>query len=384
MRKILLGNIILRDSIIEHGYVEIEGDKIVSVGEGKKYKGKDAELFDFSNLYISPGFIDVHIHGSFGRDVIDGESESLEIISQFIAKHGTTGFLPTIVTAPLKDMRKSVENIENFIERKNFNGAKILGIHLEGPFLNAKYKGAQREDCLLPPKIEYLEELISENLKLMTIAPEIEGSFDIIRYLSKRNVKISAGHTDATAEIIEHAISLGLSHVTHLFNGMRPLHHRDPGIIGVSLINDQLSVEIIADGYHLADHILTLVTKVKPKEKVILITDAIEAAGLPDGDYELSKQKVIVKNGKATLENGTLAGSSLTLNKAVKNMVERAKLDIKDAVFMASYSPAKFLGLENKGSIEVGKDADITVFDKNFDVAFTMVEGTIVYRKSLK
>jgi N-acetylglucosamine-6-phosphate deacetylase len=339
-------------------------------------------MLDFNNDFISPGFIDIHIHGAYGRDIIEGEESAIETISSFIASKGTTGFLPTILTAPLEDMINSLYSIEKYIKNKEkeIKGAKILGINIEGPFLNKKYKGAQREDCILLPNFEILKKLTTNNVKLMTLAPEVEGCCEIIKYLNNMGIKISAGHTDAMSSDMEKAISLGLSHITHLFNGMRPLHHREPGIIGVALINNNISVEIIADGIHLSPYILKLVGMIKPKEKIILITDSMMATGLSDGEYKLAEQRVFVKDGKATLSDGTIAGSTLTLNMAVKNMVEKGGFKIEDAVFMASYSPSLLLGLEDrKGSLEIGKDADITIFDDNFNVKMTIVEGKVVF-----
>ncbi|MCX7941483.1 MAG: N-acetylglucosamine-6-phosphate deacetylase, partial [Dictyoglomaceae bacterium] len=218
-------------------------------------------------------------------------------------------------------------------------------------------------------------------VKLVTIAPEVEGSFEIINYLRERGIIISAGHTNAKTSDMEKAISLGLSHITHIFNGMRPLHHREVGVVGIALVMNSLSLEVIADGIHLSPYILKLLIKTKPKEKLILVTDSMMATGLSDGEYQLAGQKVTVNNGKATLYDGTIAGSTLTLNIAVKNMMEMGGIKLEDAVFMASYSPALLLGIENiKGSLDVGKDADIVIFDNNFQVRMTIVEGEIVFK----
>lgn len=382
MEKILiLGKVITPNKIIEGGAIGIDGNKIFYVGENKNL-GVFKKTLDLREYFISPGFIDIHIHGAYGRDIIDGEESALDTISKFISKNGTTGFLPTVLTAPLEDMERAVKVIENFIlkQEEKIDGAKILGINLEGPFLNKKYKGAQREDCIIPPNVEVLKGLVTKNVKLVTLAPEIEGNFEIISYLREKGIRISAGHTDATTYDVEKAISLGLSYVTHIFNGMRPLHHREVGIIGVALVRNEISIEIIADGIHLSSYILKLLAKAKPREKVILVTDSMMATGLPNGEYKLAGQRVIVNNGKATLSDGTIAGSTLTLNIAVKNMMEMGEIKLEDAIFMASYSPAMLLGIENKkGSLEVGKDADIVIFDNNFQVKMTIVEGKVVF-----
>jgi len=376
---LIFGDVITPEGIIFNGFVGIKEGKIYYIGK-KKDQLEYENFFDFKNHFISPGFIDIHIHGAYGKDFIDGTKEAINTITNFTSQTGVTGILPTILTAPIEVMTNAIKSIEDIMETEEYIGSKILGINLEGPFLNVKYKGAQREDCILKPNLETLKKLISKHTKIMTLAPEIDGNLEIIQYLNKNNIKISVGHSDATTEELIKAISLGLSHVTHLFNGMRPLHHREPGIIGLALINDEISVELIADGFHLSPYILNLVYKIKPKDKIILITDSMMATGLSDGKYLLAGQEVVVENGKATLASGTLAGSTLTLNRAVKNMVEKVGVKIEDAVYMASYSPALLLGLQNKkGSIELGKDADITVFDRNFQVKMTIVEGKIVY-----
>ncbi|ACI19775.1 N-acetylglucosamine-6-phosphate deacetylase [Dictyoglomus thermophilum] len=374
---VILGKVILKDRILENGFLKIENGRIVHIGE-KRESSIDKVDYDFSNFYISPGFIDVHIHGAVGEDFLDCDYSDIEKITTFLASKGVTGFLPTIVTGPLTSMKLAVKKLERYIENQKA-GARVLGMHLEGPFLNPKYKGAQPEEHILEPNIEVLEELYSPYLKLMTIAPEKDKEFKVIRYLKERNVIISAGHTDASYDVMREAVLNGLSHITHLFNGMRPLHHRDPGIVGYALVND-VSVEVIVDGYHLSDVILKMVTKLKSKEKILLVTDAMMATGLDDGEYKLSGQKVIVKNGRAVLESGSLAGSTLTMDRAIKNMMSMTGMDIVDAVFMASYAPAKLLGIEDrKGSIDIGKDADINVFDENLNIKMTMVKGKKVF-----
>lgn len=374
----IFGKIILKDRIIENGVLKIEGGKIVYIGEKKESKIDNID-YDFSDFYISPGFIDIHIHGAFGGDFLDCKYEEIEKIAIFLASKGVVGFLPTIVTAPIKDMKEAVEKLEKYMKDQK-NGAKALGVHLEGPFLNPKYKGAQPEEYIIKPDIDILEELYSPYLKVMTIAPEMDDGFKVIKYLKERNIVVSAGHTDASYDLMRDAVLNGVSHITHLFNGMRPLHHRDPGVVGYALANDDISVEVIADGYHLSDVVLKIVTKLKPKDRILLVSDAIMATGLNDGEYRLSNQKVIVKERKAVLESGSLAGSTLTMDRAIRNIIEMTGVSIVDAVYMASYSPARLLGIENrKGSIDVGKDADIIVFDKDFNIKVTMVEGKKVF-----
>lgn len=374
----ILGKIILKDRIVENGILKIEDGKIVYIG-GKKESKIDNIDYDFSDFYVSPGFIDVHIHGAFGGDFLDCEYEEIEKIVTFLASKGVVGFLPTIVTAPIKDMKEAVKKLEKYINNQK-NGAKALGIHLEGPFLNPKYKGAQPEEYIIKPDINILKDLYSPYLRVMTIAPEMDDEFKVIKYLKERKVVVSAGHTDASYDLMRNAVLNGISHITHLFNGMRALHHREPGIVGYALVNDHVSVEVIADGYHLSDVILKMVVKLKPRDKVLLITDAIMATGLKDGEYRLSTQKVVVKEGKVVLESGSLAGSTLTMDRAIRNIIQMTGVNIIDAVYMASYSPARLLGLENrKGSIEIGKDADITVFDEDFNIKMTMVEGKKVF-----
>uniref|UniRef100_A0A7C3WWB5 N-acetylglucosamine-6-phosphate deacetylase n=1 Tax=Dictyoglomus turgidum TaxID=513050 RepID=A0A7C3WWB5_9BACT len=378
-KRVFIGKVILKDKILQKGMVEIEEGKISYVGRRKKVD-KDSEVFYLEDFYISPGFIDIHIHGAYGRDFLNSSFKDMEEISYFLASKGVTSCLPTLATSSLPEMKKAISEIESYISSNVMKGTKFIGIHLEGPFLNPNYKGAQKEDAILKPDLNILNELLSSHVRLITLAPELEGALELISYLSKKGVIISAGHTSALSQDMEKAINLGLSHITHLFNGMRPLHHREPGIIGVALVDDRLSVEIIADGYHLSNYILKLVTRIKPRDKVVLITDAIMAAGLSDGEYSLAGQKVLVKDGKATLESGSLAGSTLTMNRAIKNMVEKEIVSLVDAIYMASLSPAKVIGIDGrKGSLEASKDADLTVLDESFNVKLTMVEGHIIY-----
>jgi N-acetylglucosamine-6-phosphate deacetylase len=269
--------------------------------------------------------------------------------------------------------------------KKGTAGAEILGIHMEGPYINPEKKGAQKEDDIKKISIEGFLEFnqASGNLiRLVTIAPEIPGAIDLIKYLYKQGIIASVGHSNATYVQTQAGIQAGLSHVTHTFNAMRGLHHREPGVVGAALTSPELTVEVIADGIHIHPIVLKILTKIKEGEEIVLITDAMRAAGLKDGTYDLGGQEVIVAKGQARLKDGTLAGSVLTMDKAVKNMVNKVGIQLPKAIQMASFNPAKSIGIDDKkGSLEPDKDADIVILNKNLETELTIVAGKIVYRR---
>ena len=376
------GKIITPREVLDASHIMIlKGSKIQYIGKmAPEHYPKDAIVMDAKGLYISPGLIDVHVHGCMGFKSSNATHEALETIASTFAKHGVTGFLPTTHADPqiLKDIAEVVD--------KGVNGARILGIHSEGPFLNIQKKGAQYPEHLSECKPDYLKELIasaSGYLKLMTIAPELPGAHDLINIMDKRNIVPSMGHTNASYADSLEGIKFGIRHVTHCFNAMRDIEHREPGGAGAAVISDELSTEIICDGVHVHPAVIKTLIRVKPRHKVVLITDAIEVAGLPDGEYIQDKKlnvKVFVVNGEARLTPTTLAGSTLMMNRGLKNVVKFGDLSIVEGVQMGSFNPALVLGLESrKGSLETGKDADIIFFNDEFEVNMTMVEGKVVY-----
>lgn len=341
-------------------------------------QSSNIEIIDAQGNYVSPGFIDVHIHGSGGYDTMDAEVDSIEGISEVIIKNGVTSFLPTTMTMDRKKIYKSLDNVEQCMKLK-LKGARILGAHLEGPFINEKYKGAQKEDYIIKPEYDFIEKY-KDIIRIITLAPEKDVNFNFIREIKeKTDINLSIGHSNATYEEAMESINVGVNGATHLFNAMTPLNHRNPGIIG-AIFNSNVYCELIADTIHINPAIFQILVKIKGIDKLILITDSMRAGCLNDGISELGGQKVIVKNNSARLEDGTLAGSILTLNAAVKNFIEYTDVKIYEAVNMASLNPAKYLKIDNKtGSIEIGKNADIIIFDDDFHVKQTIIEGKTVY-----
>ncbi len=386
MRAIINGKVILENCILEDKVVlfdtqikelinKIEFEKNVNEGS---YNGID--IIDAKGSYVSPGFIDLHIHGSGGRDAMDGELEDLKVISQSIAQNGVTGFLPTTMTMSKEKIYKALDNIKEGM-KLDLGGAKVLGAHMEGPFINPKYKGAQKEDYIIEPDYNFINGY-EDVIKIITLAPEKDNNSQFIKSIKENtNIVLSIGHSDATYEEAMESIEKGVSHATHLFNAMSPLNHRKPGVIG-AVFNSNINCELIADKIHVHPGVFQTVINIKGVNKVILITDSMRAGCMKDGVSELGGQKVIVKDNSARLEDGTLAGSILTLNKAVKNMVENTNLNIYQAISMVSLNSAKDIGIsDRKGSIEEGKDADIVIFDEEYNVRHTIVEGKTVFTK---
>ena len=383
IKAIVNGKLIMRDRII-HDRVIIFDEKIIDIISKddfpqyiEEYKA-DIQVIDAKAKYVSPGFIDIHIHGSGGYDTMDATLEALAVISATIARNGVSSYLPTTMTMDRKSIYKAFDVIREAMQLE-VRGAKILGIHMEGPFISEKYKGAQKEDYIIKPDYDFIKDYL-DIIKIITLAPEKdEGHSFIKRIKSNSKITLSVGHSDATYEDTIKAIEDGISHATHTFNAMTPLNHRKPGIIG-AIFRSDITCELIADTIHVHPAIFKILIDIKHKDKMVLITDSMRAGCMKAGNYELGGQKVIVKSGAAKLQDGTLAGSVLTLNKAVKNILEHTELEIYEAVAMASLIPAKVINIDNKkGSLEVKKDADIVIFDEDIDVFVTIVEGKIVF-----
>jgi N-acetylglucosamine-6-phosphate deacetylase len=332
---------------------------------------------DFStNYHLIPGLIDLHVHGINGYDVMDATSDALTSISQTLAKEGTTSFLATTMTASELDIEKTLLAVRDY--KSVQDGATLLGIHLEGPFISPKKAGAQCADHILLPSIEKIHhwQKISENaIKLVTLAPELPTSQEFIAYLKKNNIVASIGHSDASYAETMAAMHQGCDYVTHLFNAMRGIHQREPGIVTAALL-ENVWTELIVDGVHLHPAIVKLILKMKGMEKMVLVTDAMRATCLHNGVYDLGGQQVTVFDNTATLSDGTLAGSVLRMPQAIKNMLQFTGCELLDAVKMASENPAKVLGIfDKKGSISIGKDADLVVLDEHFNVVMTICNG---------
>lgn len=380
-------NIIMEDKII-YGSLIVENGIIGEINEGNIFGESFDTIVDGENKYLSSGFIDIHNHGNFGRDTMEGTFESLDTMASFHIKNGITGFLATTMTDKKEKTIKAIKNCISFIDINQENRSKLLGIHMEGPYFSTLKKGAQPGEFIKDPIISEIKEYLhvaNGNIKILSIAPEIKGATEAIEYLKGEGVTVSLGHSNANYQETISAIEKGATSATHIFNGMREFNHREPGIVGGVLTEDRVSCELICDGIHLHKGAMKMVYMLKGVDKIILISDAMMAAGLEDGEYSLGGQKVIVDKKIARLEDGTLAGSTLTLNKAVFNMVNILGVNLWEAVKMASLNPAKLIKLDSiKGSIEKGKEADLIIFDNNLEIQKTFIYGKIVYsNKSL-
>lgn len=363
---------------LQQGWVLIRDERIQQVGTGMA-PDVDAQRLPLEGKILTPGLIDLHVHGAMGCDTMDASAESLREMSRFFAHHGVTGYLPTTVAAPARQISAALATVAEAM-RERPDGAGILGAHLESPYIAKERAGAQDTAQVRKPQpAEYEAFLASGVVRILTLAPEVPGCEALIQAACKANIVVSAGHTRATFEDMERAVALGLSHVTHLFNGMEPLHHREPGAVGAALTMEALSCELIADNIHIHPAVLRLAIQAKGVGNIALITDAMRGTGMPDGDYELGSQRVMVRGGVARLPGGALAGSTLTLDRAVQQAMTAAGLPFCKAITMATATPARVLGLRNKGAIASGMDADLTVWDESLRVVLTLVSGRIVY-----
>ena len=376
MKAIVNGKIILPDSIVE-GRALLFDEKIVGLSETVP---EGAEIIDAKGRYVAPGLVDIHIHGYLGEDTSDGSVEGIRKMAEGIVKNGVTAWLPTTMTVSYDDLRRAFNAVRTLMDKKNNpKGAQIMGVHAEGPFINPSKKGAQAVEYIRPADAPFLIEN-SDVIRIVTIAPEMPGALDCIREVTeKTNILMSMGHTAANYETAKAGIEAGVRHATHLFNAMTPLNHRDPGVVGASLADDRVSTELIADTFHISPDLFGLVAKVKG-DNLILITDCTRAGGLADGEYTLGGQPIFVKGIECRLADGTIAGSVLKLNNAVRNMREHTNLPLEQIVRMASINAARCIGLDKtKGSLEAGKDADIILADENFAVSETIIAGETVW-----
>ncbi len=370
-------------------YVEGEGlvrtsmafsDTILNIGDAA---GADVIALP-DDAVVLPGFIDQHIHGAGGADAMDGTTEALTTIANTIAKEGTTTFLATTMTQSKENILSAMRAVKDYRAAAPASGARLLGIHLEGPFIAAAHKGAQPLAYVAAPSITVFDEYQAASgdaIRIVSMAPEEAGADELVAHLAATGVVPSIGHTGAKCADVRRSIRLGAKNVTHTYNAQTALHHREIGVVGSALLYDALNSEVIADTIHVSVPALQLLAKCKPSDKLTLITDAMRAKGLGDGESELGGQTVYVNNGEARLADGTLAGSVLVMNRAIANMVERVGVPFLTAVDYATANPAKNLGVYDKmGSIRVGKNADFTVLDSKYNVICTIRDGEIIYR----
>ena len=377
MKYIVNGRIILPDGILENEVLAFD-QKIVGLTD-KSQIPPDAEIIDANGGFVSPGLVDIHIHGYLGEDTSDGNAESIKKMANGIMKNGVTSWCPTTMTVSEEEICEALNVVRSLKEEsRDWDGAEILGVNLEGPFINPKKKGAQAESHIKAPDAKFIIDN-SDIIRLATIAPEMEGGCAAIEEICEKcDVRVSVGHTDATFEEAIAGIDAGASHITHLFNAQTPLHHRNPGVVGAALLRD-VSTELICDTFHIHKGLFELIAKIKG-EKLVLITDCTRAGGMPDGEYTLGGQKIIVNGIECLLEDGTIAGSVLKLNDAVKNVWANSNIPLFTIVAAASLNPAKAIGAaERKGSLEAGKDADIIITDDDFNIQKTIIGGKIKY-----
>ena len=368
---------------VERPVVLVEDGAILSAGSRSEVAvPPGAKLVDFGDAVLAPGLVDIHIHGAAGFDVMEAGEAEQKKIGAFLARHGVTSYFPTTVTAPFDTTLRALERLARAIESPESSHnrtarAQPLGIHLEGPFLSHARRGVHPPENLLPPSIETFEKLWQAargHISLMTIAPELDGAAELIAEGSQRGVCVSIGHSDADLPSAQKGVAAGARHATHTFNAMRPLDHRTPGILGEVLSNPKLTADIIADGIHVHPSVLRLFLQAKGSENSVLITDATAASGMPDGRYRLGSLDVDVSDGKC-LHNGNLAGSVLTLDRAVLNVIRFADWDLRHAIRAATLNPARVVGQSKKGIIEAGADADFVVLGENGEVRKTIVKG---------
>jgi len=370
---------------IQHPLLFVEDRQITEISSrSAKAAPNNIARIDFDDAAIAPGYVDIHMHGGAGFDVMLASQAELPRLGKFLATHGVTGYFPTTVAAPLDQTCAALERLAGAIEAgttdKNGNSvlARPLGIHLEGPFLSHKRRGVHPPENLVLPSLAIFERFWQASrghIGMMTIAPELPGALEVIAEAAARNVCVSIGHSDAEMSIAQAAVNAGARHATHTFNAMRPLDHRDPGILGEVLTDSRIGADIIADGIHVSPAIVKLFLQAKGVELAVLITDAIAAAGMPDGRYQLGPIQVDVKDGKCTMD-GKLAGSTLTMDRAVRNVTEFANWSLRDAVQAATLNPARAVGLaQHHGILAPGVEASFVVLSPAGEVLRTVVCG---------
>lgn len=378
MKAIINGKIILKDRVVEDKAL-LYSDVIEGVVNPDQIPA-DAEIIDANGGYVSPGLIDIHIHGYLSKDVCDGEEESIRTIAGGIVKNGVTAFLPTTMTVDMAVIRKALEVCRNLKEEsKTWAGSAILGCHAEGPFISESKKGAQDPKYILKPDAKFVKEY-ADIIKIITLAPECDTEdFAAIREITRdTDVVISMGHTSADYDTAMASTTAGVKHVTHLFNAMTPLAHRAPGVV-TAAFNSDVTTEVIVDTFHVNSCFYDLLYKIKGR-KLCFITDCLPAGGLPYGEYTLGGTKIIYNDIVCRLEDGTVAGSVLPLNKGVWNVYTNSNIPLNECVNGATLNPATAIGVDDrKGSLDVGKDADIIITDDSFNVQKTIIGGEIRY-----
>ena len=377
------GTVLTPEEEIPQGTVLVEDDRIAAVGR-EIHVPPDARRLEAPDTTCVPGFIDVHVHGAGGHDLMEGTAEAVAAVGRTLAAHGTTSYFPTTLTASVPRTLAALECLGDLVHRMQGPPSELvaqpLGIHMEGPFLNALRKGVHPAQHMLAPRNEIFEDFYQAaggTLRILTLAPEVDGAEAMMPYVLERGVLVGMGHTDANFEQAERAVELGVRHVVHMFNAMRPFAHRDPGVIAATLLDDRLSAELIADGVHVSEPAIRLLLRAKGPGGVLLVTDGLAAVGMPEGTYRLGECEITVRGPEARSRDGVLAGSALTLDSAVRNMVRFTGLPLREVVKMATLNQARLLGLARKGRIAAGADADLVLLTGSLEVAAVCARGVL-------
>lgn len=381
MKALVNGTYLIGETEVSQGALIFNSNIIGLLDADRIPEG--CEVIDAKGLFVSPGLIDLHIHGYLGEDASDGSENGIRAIAKGLLRNGVTSFLPTTMTISWPELEAAFDVIRTLRDEScllSFDGAQILGAHAEGPFINPKRKGAQAADAILPPDAARILKH-QDIVRILTMAPEMPGGLEMIREVTRQSgIVVSIGHTDADYSMATEAIQAGAAYITHLFNAMSGLHHRDPGVVGAAL-TQPVFTELIADTFHVHAGLFGFLHDVK-KDKLILVTDCTRAGGLTDGEYSLGGQSIYVKGIECRLPDGTIAGSVLKLNEAVRNLRDHAGLTTAQAVCTASRNAAVAIGTEkNKGTLDAGKDADIVLFDQQLNPMAVYIGGELKFKQ---
>jgi N-acetylglucosamine-6-phosphate deacetylase len=379
-------DVVLAEGIRSPASLLIEGERIVDVVPGSTSAGAAAQHYDLSQYFVVPGFVDVHVHGVDGTDVLDGDDDALTRIAAGLPRYGVTAFCPTTVACSAAMLGRTLQSVGRLREQPAHHAARVIGAHLESNFVNPEYKGAQPADYLYRFSSEDAGPILQQiarsgrSVSIVTLAPELDGALNVIRSLVETGVRVSLGHSGASFEIGEAAVDAGARHATHLFNRMPPLHHRDPGLAGAVLNRHEVTAEIICDGVHVRSPMIRIAMAAKGVDRIMAITDGTAASGLPEGGVaSLGGRRICVRDGAAWLDDGTLAGSAATMDRVFRFLVNRVGLSLSDASRLCSTTPAAALSLHDRGAIVKGAVADLVVLDRELVVKQTYVAGRQVY-----
>ena len=372
------GRIVLEDQILRDKIIVFE-DHIEDIYDS--YNLENVEVIDLKGLYVSPGFIDIHRHGSKGCDVMDANKKSIQTICKSLVETGVTGFLPTTMTQSKKAIYEAIKTIKLYKEEQSYHEARIYGVHLEGPFISPVYKGAQNPQYISNPDKSYIQDFY-DTLRIITFAPELPGAMAMFNDIKKHHehIKFSVGHSAANYDQALNAYEAGVESTTHLFNAMTGLHHREPGIVG-AVLKKKPYFELIADMIHCHKALYDILGNAIGKDKMILITDGMCACHMPPGSYQLGGQEVIVDQTSARLKNGSLAGSILKMNEAINNVRKHTDFTLPEVINMCTKNPANLLNLEKTGTIRKGNKSDFSIFDEDINIKMTWIQGHLAYKE---